>query len=579
MPEAVKRSAANPTSTTPAATPAATPRDEAARLAALKEQAEECAAALTAHQAQLVQVQDALRALVNQPPRLDRLPPLLPAALRRMIDEAGYPRSVAAVWKEFWALRRSHLFDPAFYLSRNPDLVAYRRPLELHYLLHGAREGRDPSPMFRTGFYLASNPDVAANGINPLIHYIRRGRAEGRQGTPDNVAVPGVEGGGPAEAPRNAPRFFDRLSFATRWQSVPLTPPPGEANPDSLDIHWVIPDFQRGAGGHMTIFRIVRFLERFGHRQTLWIMPPRVHATGQAAFETIREHFQPIEGVSVRFLPDDGLDGISGDALIATDRWTCYPVRAMANFRRRFYFVQDHECDFYPAGSDSLLTRETYGFGFDCLCAGEWLDGLMRDRYGLWSMKWDLAYDPQAYFPPAEGERPATPHIAFYSRYATPRRAVELGLLALEELAGRGHAFHVDLFGGRLPSMHLAFPFTDHGVMSAEELGALYRGSRVGMVFSATNHSLIPREMMACGLPLVELDIEPVTAVFPRAALELARPDPLSIADALERLLTDPARWEAHSRAGLEHARQFSWEHSGRLVEDALRRRLAGAAD
>lgn len=570
MSDVAKAPSTSATSATPTAQ--AKPGAEATRLAALKEQAEQSAAALAAHQAQLVRTQDALRAAIDQPQRLDRLPPLLPGVLRRMIVEAGYPRRPLTLWKEFWTLRRSRLFDAAFYLSRNPDLVGYRHALELHYLLHGAREGRDPSPHFHTGFYLATNPDVAAAGVNPLIHYIRRGRTEGRQGTPHQPAAAEAPAGEPA---RGAPRFFDRLSFATRWQGVPLTPPPGEANPDSLDIHWVIPDFQRGAGGHMTIFRIVRFLEQFGHRQTLWIMPPRVHATGQAAFDSIRDHFQPIETVAVRFLPDDSLDGIAGDALIATDRWTCYPVRAMGNFRRRFYFVQDHECDFYPAGSDSLLTRETYGFGFDCLCAGEWLDGLMRDRYGLWSMKWDLAYDPQAYFPPAEGERAAAPRIAFYSRYATPRRAVELGLLALEELAKRGHAFHVDLFGGRLPAMHLGFPFTDHGVMSAEELGALYRQARVGVVFSATNHSLIPREMMACGLPLVELDIEPVTAVFPRAALELARPDPLAIADGIERLLTDPEVWAARSRAGLEHVREFSWEHSARLVEGALRERLA----
>lgn len=552
---------------------------EAARLAALEEQVEQTAAALAAHQAQLVCAQNALRAAVSRPPRLKQPPPMLPGTLRRLIAQAGYPRRPSTLLKEFWTLRRSPLFDPAFYLSRNPDLVAYRRPLELHYLLYGAREQRDPSQHFQTAFYLAANPDVAAAGVNPLIHYIRRGRAEGRQGTPfQDTAPDSGTGAGAGGAAATAPRFFDRLGFTAQWQEVPLTPPAGAPNPDSLDIHWVIPDFQRGAGGHMTIFRIVRFLETFGHRQTVWIMPPRVHGTAKAALETIRDHFQPFADVAVRFLPDGGLDGISGDAIIATDRWTCYPVRAMGNFRRRFYFVQDHECDFYPAGSDSLLTRETYGFGFDCLCAGEWLDGLMRDRYGLWSMKWNLAYDPQAYFPPAAGERPDEPRIAFYSRYATPRRAVELGLLGLEEAARRGHAFHVDLFGGRLPPMHLAFPFTDHGVMSAGELGALYRRSRVGVVFSATNHSLIPREMMACGLPLVELDIEPVTAVFPRDVLELARPDPMAIADAIGRLLTDRDLWAARSRAGLDYARRFDWENSARLVEAALRERLAAAA-
>jgi O-antigen biosynthesis protein len=37
-----------------------------------------------------------------------------------------------------------------------------------------------------------------------------------------------------------------------------------------LDIHWVIPNFVRGAGGHMNIFIFVEALGHLGHRQTIW---------------------------------------------------------------------------------------------------------------------------------------------------------------------------------------------------------------------------------------------------------------------------------------------------------------------
>jgi len=52
-------------------------------------------------------------------------------------------------------------------------------PVE-HYVRHGWREGRDPSPSFITRGYLSANPDVAAAGDNPLLHYILHGKAEGR---------------------------------------------------------------------------------------------------------------------------------------------------------------------------------------------------------------------------------------------------------------------------------------------------------------------------------------------------------------------------------------------------------------
>lgn len=70
---------------------------------------------------------------------------------------------------------------------------------------------------------------------------------------------------------------------------------------------------------------------------------------------------------------------MSGDALIATDRYTCYAVNAMEQFRRKFYFVRDYEPLFYPAGTEALLTEATYSFDFDCLCAGEWLHNIMSE--------------------------------------------------------------------------------------------------------------------------------------------------------------------------------------------------------
>jgi glycosyltransferase involved in cell wall biosynthesis/TolA-binding protein len=77
-------------------------------------------------------------------------------------------------------LRSSSLFDAEFYLARNPDLRASRLDPARHYLLHGWREGRDPSHAFSTSQYLARNPDVAQAHVNPLVHYLRHGRTEGR---------------------------------------------------------------------------------------------------------------------------------------------------------------------------------------------------------------------------------------------------------------------------------------------------------------------------------------------------------------------------------------------------------------
>src|SRR5262245_13773799 len=58
-------------------------------------------------------------------------------------------------------LMRSGLFDEQWYLAHNPDVGRSGMRPVTHYLMYGAYEGRDPSPLFQTAYYLSRNPDVA----------------------------------------------------------------------------------------------------------------------------------------------------------------------------------------------------------------------------------------------------------------------------------------------------------------------------------------------------------------------------------------------------------------------------------
>ncbi len=81
-------------------------------------------------------------------------------------------------------LSKSGLFDARWYLEAYPDVrMAGVNPL-MHYLQHGAAEGRDPGPLFDSQSYLRRYPDVQRAGINPLVHYLRHGATEGRSASP-----------------------------------------------------------------------------------------------------------------------------------------------------------------------------------------------------------------------------------------------------------------------------------------------------------------------------------------------------------------------------------------------------------
>ncbi|WP_433694908.1 glycoside hydrolase family 99-like domain-containing protein [Paraburkholderia phenoliruptrix] len=77
-------------------------------------------------------------------------------------------------------IRGNKMFDGSFYLANNPDVRHAGIDPVRHYLLHGWRERRDPSPAFSTARYLSDNPDVEQALMNPLVHYLRFGQREGR---------------------------------------------------------------------------------------------------------------------------------------------------------------------------------------------------------------------------------------------------------------------------------------------------------------------------------------------------------------------------------------------------------------
>lgn len=440
------------------------------------------------------------------------------------------------------------------------------------------------SGMFDAQWYLREYPDVAKTGIDPARHYLWIGRKMGRRPRSDGPigALSFRPGDLPNEdglirldelpTPKMRPsRWIQNTAAIARNRAQPLAPNIRSFNPETLNIHWVVPDFGPGGGGHMSIFRMIRYLEMFGHRQTVWIQNPSVNKTPQEAWDNIRNWYQPIDRVILRMLPEE-VEGISGDLVIATDMWTTFPASQMTMMKERFYLVQDYESLFHTHGTFTYVADMTYRMGFKAVCAGKWLKSLCENKFGMWTRSWDLAYDSKYYFLKKESHQNETslPRIAFYARATTPRRAVELGIEALNILHERGLVFEVDLFGQNELAVVPQYPHINHGLLSPHQLGDLYRQCDLGMVFSATNYSLIPMEMMACGLPVIELDVESTRAVFPEDAVAFAWPTPSKIADTLQKLLESGEVRQQHREAGLRYIAPLSWEKSARALEAAL---------
>lgn len=357
---------------------------------------------------------------------------------------------------------------------------------------------------------------------------------------------------------------------------APLAPGAAEAaGAKSLRVAVVVPWFFEGSGGHVTIVDLIRRLEARGHECSLWLHDPgRRHAddSDEALALRVREWFGPMRGPVRR-----GFDSWDGtDVALATGWQTARPALMLPGCRARAYLVQDHEPEFYGASAEAQWAEESYRLGLHCITAGIWLRDLMTHNYGATASHFELGVDKDIYSE-RDCERDGN-SVLFYARVITPRRAVPLGMLALAELSRRMPEVRMRLFGDeRRPEA--SFDYDHLGVLTPDALAEAYSRAAVGLVLSFTNYSLIAQEMMACGLPCVELEGRSTRAAFgSHPPLELAAPRPAAIADALERLLRDPHERRARREAGLEWAALRTWERAADDVEGGLREalRLAG---
>ena len=71
------------------------------------------------------------------------------------------------------------LFDSDFYLENNPDVLLANFNPFLHFVLHGATEGRSPHPLFDLQWYVQHYSASIGREDNPLLHFVMAGAASG----------------------------------------------------------------------------------------------------------------------------------------------------------------------------------------------------------------------------------------------------------------------------------------------------------------------------------------------------------------------------------------------------------------
>ena len=191
---------------------------------------------------------------------------------------------------------------------------------------------------------------------------------------------------------------------------------------------------------------------------------------------------------------------------LATGWDTVYPALLLPGCRARAYLVQDHEPEFFATSAESLWAERTYELGLYGI-AGEPLAArpARASATGTTAGWFRFGVDHGVYRPRPSGAPPRHGHLLRPRRHAAARRAARAA--GADELRRR----RPDSRASCSSASRAARICTSFALRAARRRRAprrwrwRYSEATVGLCLSLTNYSLIPQEMMACGLPCVDL--------------------------------------------------------------------------
>ncbi len=268
--------------------------------------------------------------------------------------------------------------------------------------------------------------------------------------------------------------------------------------------NWYLPPFDNPYyGGVMTILRCAEYLQRtHGLRQRFLICGRQstddLQAKITAAFPGLeRCQLMPLDSAeAIQMIP-------ASDYSFATLWTTAYVLQKVRNTGLKFYFIQDWEPLFYPAGSTSAQADLTYDFGFYGIANTRTLRRCYEEEHGGTAVHFAPQVDPTVFnghpLRPAGGPL----RLFFYGRPGHPRNGFELAASALKDLKNR--------VGDRVQILCAGAPWNTRdygldgvieslGLLDYRATGDLYRSCHIGFVMMMTRHpSYLPFEFMACG--------------------------------------------------------------------------------
>lgn len=368
-----------------------------------------------------------------------------------------------------------------------------------------------------------------------MINYIRRIRYKKRQ--------------------KNQKGYINSILEVTDFKPIKNVKPVNKKK-----ITFVIPGMSAFSGGHTSILRLGTELVSRGY--DVFYM---------SFFDQPLEEMKHNAEVNLKQYKGKiiatNLDNYSCDIIVATSWDSVYFVKNMNGYK--MYFVQDYEPYFHLYGELFLMAKKTYELGLHMVSLGGWNKYMIEKNCSPISPvdEIEFPYEGKEYYDKGRdfdtyknkdefnfavylkdtGKR--APYLIQYLMKNVKEYFEKMGKKINIKYYGETTDFDCD--GGE-----------NLGKLNKEQLFNLYSESDFGVVASLTNISLVPYEMLATGLPIIELEDGTFSHFFPENSCILTGFDSSELIDKLEKSISDVNSLKEMSKKAKNYLETLSWSKS-----------------
>lgn len=337
------------------------------------------------------------------------------------------------------------------------------------------------------------------------------------------------------------------------------------------NVAFIVPGIDRYSGGITSILRLGTYLTRMGYKIAY------IDFQNRPVEENICNAKINLSYVEGKFETLNGADKKEFDVVIAGNWQAVYYLNDFDAYK--MYFVQDYEPYFFKLNERYLLAKLTYQLGEHIVSLGKWnVEQISKECHVESKMNYiSFPYEPGEYSKTIARDfygykLKKNIKIAVYTKEEGKRIPNILQSIlehASEYFTKKDIALEIVYFG--MKKNHKVRVGRNLGKLNKDQMLKLYNDSDFGMVASMTNISLVPYEMIATGLPVIEMQDGSFSSFFPSNSALLIDYNYKTLVEKIEESLKNPEILEKTSKNAFKAIENLSWEKTAAEFSDILR--------